>query len=83
MITSLTTILGLMPMVFSKGQGSETQGPLGTAVCFGLATSTLFTLFVVPVFYNIIVGFGENASRFFSKKLMGETGEKKENLQNA
>jgi HAE1 family hydrophobic/amphiphilic exporter-1 len=71
LITSLTTILGLMPMVFSTGQGSETQGPLGTAVCFGLATSTLFTLFVVPVFYSVIVGFAESVSRFFSKKVMG------------
>ena len=71
LITSLTTILGLLPMVFSTGQGSETQSPLGTAVCFGLATSTFFTLFVVPVFYNIIVGFSEKASSVLAKEGSG------------
>jgi HAE1 family hydrophobic/amphiphilic exporter-1 len=74
LITSFTTILGLLPMVFATGQGSETMSPLGTAVCFGLASSTFFTLFVVPVFYSIIVGFSESVARFFSKAPAGGAG---------
>jgi cobalt-zinc-cadmium resistance protein CzcA len=52
LMTALTTILGLLPLLLASGAGSEVQRPLATVVVFGLATSTLLTLFVIPVVYG-------------------------------
>ncbi|MHC5082557.1 MAG: efflux RND transporter permease subunit [Planctomycetota bacterium] len=52
LITSITTILGLMPLLLSRGIGAEVQRPLAAVVIFGLASSTLLTLFVIPAFYR-------------------------------
>lgn len=54
LMTALTTILGLLPLLLASGAGSEVQRPLATVVVFGLATSTLLTLFVIPVVYGWI-----------------------------
>jgi cobalt-zinc-cadmium resistance protein CzcA len=51
LMTAMTTILGLLPLLLSSGIGSEVQRPLATVVVFGLATSTALTLFVLPVVY--------------------------------
>ena len=53
MMTSLTTILGLLPMSFGFGEGGELQAPLARVVIGGLATSTLITLLVVPSLYTL------------------------------
>ncbi|MDR0548486.1 MAG: efflux RND transporter permease subunit [Deltaproteobacteria bacterium] len=53
LMTTLTTILGLVPMALGFGEGGETQAPLGRAVVGGLASSTFITLFVVPAIYKI------------------------------
>jgi HAE1 family hydrophobic/amphiphilic exporter-1 len=53
-ISTLTTVLGLMPMVLSGGEGSEIRRPLALTVIAGLSSSTLLTLGVVPVFYRAI-----------------------------
>jgi HAE1 family hydrophobic/amphiphilic exporter-1 len=53
MMTSLTTILGLIPMSLGMGEGAESQIPLGRAVIGGLTSSTFITLFVVPVVYML------------------------------
>ena len=50
-MTTLTTMLGLMPLLLSHGAGAEVQRPLAATVMFGLATSTLLTLFVLPAIY--------------------------------
>ncbi len=52
LMTALTTVLGLSPLLLSSGIGSEVQRPLAVVVVFGLATSTLLTLFVLPVIYR-------------------------------
>ncbi|MDR2354051.1 MAG: efflux RND transporter permease subunit, partial [Deltaproteobacteria bacterium] len=52
-MTSLTTILGLIPIAIGVGEGAESQIPLGRAVIGGLTTSTFITLFVVPCIYLI------------------------------
>lgn len=52
LMTALTTILGLLPLLLSHGAGSEVQRPLAAVVVFGLASSTLLTLFVIPVVYG-------------------------------
>ncbi|MFH1727854.1 MAG: CusA/CzcA family heavy metal efflux RND transporter [Pseudomonadota bacterium] len=52
LMTALTTVLGLSPLLFSKGIGSEIQRPLATVVIFGLITSTFLTLFMIPAIYR-------------------------------
>ncbi len=52
LMTALTTALGLMPLLFSSGTGSEVQRPLATVVVGGLVTSTILTLLVIPALYK-------------------------------
>lgn len=52
LMTAITTALGLFPLLFSHGTGSEVQRPLATVVVGGLVTSTLLTLLVIPAFYK-------------------------------
>jgi len=80
LITSLTTIFGILPMALAKGQGSEMQSPLGTAVAFGLASSTLLTLFVVPVFYSIVDGIAHWITGILKHVFLGETQTARERL---
>ena len=54
LMTAVTTILGLLPLLLSTGIGSEVQRPLATVVVFGLATSTFLTLFVIPAVYATV-----------------------------
>ena len=54
-MTSITTVLGLMPLLLTSGIGAEVQRPLATVVVFGLVSSTFLTLFVIPAFYNVIM----------------------------
>lgn len=52
-MTTLTTMLGVVPMAVSTGEGAELYAPLGQAIAGGLLTSTLITLFVIPILYYI------------------------------
>lgn len=52
LMTALTTALGLIPLLFSGGTGSEVQRPLATVVIGGLFTSTILTLLVIPALYK-------------------------------
>ncbi|WP_088340308.1 CusA/CzcA family heavy metal efflux RND transporter [Robiginitalea sediminis] len=52
MLTAFTDILGFLPMAISASAGAEVQRPLATVVIGGLITSTLLTLFVLPIFYR-------------------------------
>jgi HAE1 family hydrophobic/amphiphilic exporter-1 len=58
-MTSATTILGMLPLAMSKGSGSELWSPMGVAVIGGLIFSTLVTLVLVPVVYAIFSKRGE------------------------
>ena len=51
-ITTLTTVLGLIPLAFSLGEGSQMYAPLGRVIGGGLITSTLITLGLIPVLYE-------------------------------
>jgi heavy metal efflux system protein len=51
LMTAVTTALGLLPLIIATGTGSEVQRPLAIVVVFGLATSTVVTLFVIPAAY--------------------------------
>ena len=52
-MTSLATILGLVPMALGIGEGAELQAPLARVVIGGLAASTLITLVFVPTVYTL------------------------------
>lgn len=54
LMTTLTTIFGLLPMSLGIGTGSEIRAPMGRAVVGGLSTSTLITLILIPVLYWIL-----------------------------
>ncbi|MFH1942981.1 MAG: CusA/CzcA family heavy metal efflux RND transporter [bacterium] len=53
LMTSLTTILGLLPLLVSRGIGAEVQRPMAIVVVGGMTTATLLTLFVLPTLYGI------------------------------
>ncbi|PIU18326.1 MAG: hypothetical protein COT16_02520, partial [Elusimicrobia bacterium CG08_land_8_20_14_0_20_44_26] len=71
LITSLTTILGVLPMAFSTSQGAEMRAPLGVAVSCGLVTSTILTLFVVPALYAVVDRIARTSSEKINLKLHG------------
>jgi len=54
MMTSATTILALVPMVIGFGEGAKLRAPMAIAVIGGLITSTLMTLIVIPVMYEVV-----------------------------
>lgn len=62
-MTSLTTILALLPLTFSFGDGASLRSPMAIAVIGGLVTSTLMSLMVIPCVYYIL----EQAKRKFAK----------------
>jgi HAE1 family hydrophobic/amphiphilic exporter-1 len=53
LMTTLTTILGLLPLALGIGEGSEAQAPLARAVVGGLTGSTLITLVLIPAVYSL------------------------------
>lgn len=53
LMTAMTTILGLVPMVFSGGEGSEMMKPMGVVMMTGMVISTIATLFITPVYYSL------------------------------
>jgi HAE1 family hydrophobic/amphiphilic exporter-1 len=53
-MTTLTTILGLIPMAFFPGKSSMMIQPIGLTVIGGLSSSTFITLFFIPVMYSFI-----------------------------
>jgi HAE1 family hydrophobic/amphiphilic exporter-1 len=58
-MTSATTILGMLPLAMSSGSGSELWSPMGVAVIGGLVFSTMVTLILVPVVYAMFSKHGE------------------------
>ena len=54
LMTTLTTVLGLLPLALGIGEGSDAQAPLARAVVGGLVASTAITLFLIPVIYTLV-----------------------------
>ncbi|MBT3223756.1 MAG: efflux RND transporter permease subunit, partial [Proteobacteria bacterium] len=71
LITSLTTMFAMVPMAFSRAEGSETMGPLGLTIIGGLGAAMVLTLIVVPVVYTIIDGIASWFSRVSLRILHG------------
>jgi HAE1 family hydrophobic/amphiphilic exporter-1 len=77
LMTTFAMIFGMVPVAFGVSEGSEFRSPMGQAVIGGLITSTLLTLFIVPVVYSVIddislkriFGFGSRGVEFVKRKL--------------
>ena len=63
LMTTMTTILGMVPMAIGGGQGSELWQPMGISVIGGLTVSTILTLLLVPVLYCSFAGVGIKRQR--------------------
>ena len=59
LMTAFTTILGMVPMAVSTGEGAEMWQPLGIVVIGGLTVSTFLTLYIVPVLYGLMSRHGD------------------------
>jgi HAE1 family hydrophobic/amphiphilic exporter-1 len=67
-MTTLTTVLGLIPMSFFPGEGSELVQPIGKTVVGGLSVSALLTLFLIPVIYAMFNIFSEKRRKGREKR---------------
>ncbi|WP_411954054.1 efflux RND transporter permease subunit [Alkalibacillus sp. S2W] len=64
LMTTLTTVLGMIPLSIGLGQGAEAQQPLAVVIIFGLTVSMLFTLLLIPVVYTLF----DDLSAKFTKR---------------
>ena len=61
LMTSLAMIGGMLPLFLAIGSGAQMRAPMARAVVGGLITSTLLTLIVIPVFFDLLDGFSLKA----------------------
>ena len=64
LMTSLSTILGILPIALALGAGAESRVSMGLTVIGGLIFSTLLTLYVIPAIYTYITGKEKRLARF-------------------
>lgn len=74
LMTTLTTVLGLLPMAFFPGEGSEMTQPIGQSVLGGLSFSTAMTLFLMPVMYYIFNRIREKRAEKRLRKIARKEG---------
>ncbi len=72
LMTSVATVFGHLPLVFVTGPGAEARNSIGTVLVTGMIVGTLFTLFVVPVFYSLIAA--RHQSTHVQEEMEPETG---------
>ena len=82
LMTSLTAILGMLPLAISKSQGSEMWRPMAITVIGGLTVSTILTLLIVPTIYTIFSGMGVKRQHRKMKRLAIEREEDELLLRN-
>ncbi|MDX5444919.1 MAG: efflux RND transporter permease subunit [Zoogloeaceae bacterium] len=54
LMTGITTVAGAIPLILASGAGAETRQVIGIVVMFGVALSTVLTLFIIPLFYELL-----------------------------
>lgn len=65
LMTTITTVVGLLPLAFALGEGSEMLQPLAITIIYGLSFSMLVSLFLIPIFYQISARLGLSLSSTF------------------
>lgn len=73
LMTSISTVLGMIPMAIGQGEGAEMWHSLGITVGWGLAVSTLITLIIVPTVYCVFAGNGIKRRRKKHAKALRES----------
>lgn len=68
LMTTLTTVLAMLPMVLVTGDGAELQRPIAVTVVGGLSTSMLMTLFIIPLIYTYVDDFGLWVNKLFKRQ---------------
>jgi len=76
LMTSVSTILGLLPLVFASAEGANQRIAMGTAVVGGMLVSTFLTLFIVPAMYEFI-----STDRQRKRRVNTQSGEGKETVE--
>jgi len=80
LMTGLTTIAGAIPLVISSGAGSETRLVIGIVILSGVFAATIFTLFIVPVAYNLLARHTKSPGAVADKLVKEE--EEQEKIEN-
>jgi HAE1 family hydrophobic/amphiphilic exporter-1 len=70
LMTTITTVLGMIPLAVGKGEGAEMWNSLGMTVAWGLSFSTLITLVLIPIMYASFAKFGVKRKDKKAKKLV-------------
>ncbi|QHE53763.1 efflux RND transporter permease subunit [Pontibacillus sp. HMF3514] len=68
LMTTLTTVLGMIPLALGLGQGAEAQQPMAVTIIFGLTVSSFFTLLLIPVVYTYLDDLSGKVVGFFQKR---------------
>ena len=81
-LTTITTVSGLMPMIFSSSKASADWKPMAVSISFGLVFSTMLTLLVIPCIYSLVDSlFGKlKLTRFSQRISLEEALKNKENI---
>jgi multidrug efflux pump subunit AcrB len=74
LLTTLTTVMALLPMAFGVQGASNTYGPFAASISFGLIFAMMGTLFAVPVAYTVVIDLQEATSRRIAAWRGGDTG---------
>jgi HAE1 family hydrophobic/amphiphilic exporter-1 len=75
LMTSLTTILAMLPLAMSRGSGSEIWSPMGIAVIGGLIFSTMVTMLLIPVVYHMMLRKSDQKKKAVEYNFMNGNGE--------
>jgi multidrug efflux pump len=73
-MTTISTLMGSIPLMLASGPGSESRTTLGIVMFWGVAVAAIFTLFVVPVFYNLFAR-STNSPDAVAKELEAQNAE--------
>ncbi len=74
LMTTLTTILGMIPLAIGTGQGSEMWQTLGIAIIGGMTYSTIITLILIPALYSSMAGYGVRRKRRKHREVLVKNG---------
>ncbi|MDR0616208.1 MAG: efflux RND transporter permease subunit [Synergistaceae bacterium] len=71
MMTALTCVFGVLPMLFASGAGAESRKHVGTTMFFGMGVATVFGIFIIPGIYAVLQKNRERAKVFLKRVFMG------------